>query len=56
MENVNCTAARGTCALGGIVSGTDESSTLKWLGGKIKALNDKRGEVFLFPRKRIRRP
>jgi hypothetical protein len=46
----------GTCALGGIVSGTEESSTLKWLGGKIRARIDTIGEVFLFPRNRIRRP
>lgn len=45
-----------TCALGGIVSGTDESSIFKWLGGKISARTDVRAEVFLLPRKRTRRP
>lgn len=45
-----------TCALGGIVSGTSESSILKWEGGNIIAWTDTSGEVFLFPKKRTRHP
>ena len=45
-----------TCARGGIVSGTKEISIFKWTGGSIRAWTETSGEVFLFPKKRTRRP